>query len=82
MSGVYDRAVTVELITLAEEIKCVKDFQKAIRQFYVDKKVNWGQIKVITEFTLMLLDRFPPFAKLTKLYSKNLRMAMRKLDKI
>ena len=59
MVGVYDRALTVELIKLVEEIKCVKDFQKAIRQFYVDKKVNWGRIKIITEFTLMLLDKFP-----------------------
>ena len=59
MAGTYDRSVTRELVKLAEEIKCVKDFQKAIRQFYVDKKVNWGRMKVITEFTLMLLDKFP-----------------------
>ncbi len=59
MAKLYDSIITGELIKLAEDIKSVKGYQKAINEFYHDQKVNWGRIRVITEFTLLLLDKFP-----------------------
>ncbi len=59
MARVYDRAATIELVKLAEQIKSAKEYEKAIKEFYIDQKVNWGRLRVITEFTLMLLDKFP-----------------------
>ncbi len=59
MARSHDRVITAELVKLAEDIKSVKEYQKAINDFYRDQKVNWGRIRVITEFTLMFLDKFP-----------------------
>ena len=59
MVRVQDNIITAELIKLSEDIKSVKEYQKAIKDFYRDQKINWGRIRVITEFTLMLLDKFP-----------------------
>ncbi len=55
----YDTAISVRLSDLAQEISSVLEFRKAFQQFYSDKKVNWGRLTIITEFTLLLVQKFP-----------------------
>ncbi len=58
-SGQLSESISHELQQLAEQIREVNDFQKALESVYADKKPNWGRLKITTEFTLLLLNKFP-----------------------